>query len=456
MTVVAERHAKHFIEVVESAGTRLHGPDQQVWLATLDAEHDNLRAALTRMLSRGDGDSALRLACGCSPYWTSRGLRLEGQRWLEQSLLTGGTVPVSVQADAYTALGGFAISHHDYEAANRALERAIQLHRTSDNPRGVARSLYHFGDVAMYRGDYQRANDIWVEALAIARGCDDPHLLATTLAAQSLIVTISGEYSLAWELGQESLVLFQSLNDRDGTSMALGYLGYYALWQGELTQAERLGDQCLATAREGGGDWVAFAEQLIAHIALERGDLRLAGLYFRTSLEVNLLHDEGMMIADSFEGLAGVAASLGHGQRAATLLGAAEAVRERYDTPLPPPKEDRYARTAAALHETLRSDLREQAWSAGRQLSLSEAVEFAIAPDATSADHIPPSNASKLSVREVEVLRLVADGLSDREIAEQLFISHRTVMRHVTGILNKLGVSSRTAAATLAVREGLV
>jgi ATP/maltotriose-dependent transcriptional regulator MalT len=238
--------------------------------------------------------------------------------------------------------------------------------------------------------------------------------------------------------------------------MTLGYLGRYALWKGDLERAARLGEECSVAAREGGGDWMAFADHLLAQVALARGDLSRAGELYRSSLKFDVLQDEGMMIAECLEGLAGVAGELGDAARGATLLGAAEMVRERYDTPVPPQRQGRHDQILATVCAGLRGDELAAAWDAGRQLALDEAVRYALEPEATAPHSSEVTNSAGLSRREVEVLRLLVDGLSDREIGERLYISHRTVMRHVTSILNKLGVNSRTAAATRAVREGIV
>jgi non-specific serine/threonine protein kinase len=162
-----------------------------------------------------------------------------------------------------------------------------------------------------------------------------------------------------------------------------------------------------------------------------------------------------MGVAETFEGLAGAAVGLSRHERAAWLLGAAVALREKIDSPVPPPRRDRYERTLAATRSGLTDEAFEAAHDEGRSWTLPEAVEFALVPPSAEAPELAVSSAAGLTPRELDVLQLLVEGLSDREIAERLFISPYTVGRHVSNILAKLDVDSRTAAATWAVRSGL-
>jgi DNA-binding NarL/FixJ family response regulator len=165
-----------------------------------------------------------------------------------------------------------------------------------------------------------------------------------------------------------------------------------------------------------------------------------------------------MTTAECLEGLAGTAVGLGDGKRAARLLGAADSLRERVGTPLPPPRIDRYERTVAAIRKGLSDAEFEALRSEGNSWPQERAIDYALEETPAIRQSIEHSSApvAGLSKREIEVLRLLVEGLSDREIAEHLYISHHTAMRHVSNILRKLDVNSRTVAAAWAVRNGLV
>jgi non-specific serine/threonine protein kinase len=167
-----------------------------------------------------------------------------------------------------------------------------------------------------------------------------------------------------------------------------------------------------------------------------------------------------MWIADALSGFAGVAAAAGQPLLAARLLGAVATFSERLSWAVMA-FNVQHERALAATRAALAPEVFERAWAEGRALSLDDAIAEtpAILATVSAAPTLPAAAESDapqgLTRRELEVLRLLAQGLSDREIAARLFISHHTVMRHVASILGKLEVSSRTAAATWAVRHSL-
>jgi DNA-binding CsgD family transcriptional regulator len=453
-----QRQAAWVLELVERAAPELLGPNQVDWLQGLDAELDNVRAAFAFALARADGRQALRLAVGMIDYWSSRGLRPEGRAWLEQALALDAEVPALLRADAFTELGGFANLSGDYGTAEWALRQATELCRAAGSHAGVANALRYLGDIAIFRGRYQRAHEVLEQAVSMARLADDRRVLARTVAAQSLATTMLGDYTLASRLGEESLNLYHAVGDQEGVNSMLVWLGFYAVWQGDLERAARHAAEALEAAQAGGGDWIGMASELFGDVELERGNVARAGILFRTAIESHLRQSERLLIAECLEGLAQVAVGLGDSARGATLLGAAGALRELIDSPVLKPRRERHARTIAAIQAGVGGDAFAAAFAAGRRLTLEAAVRYALEPEAPSPEQ--PSSAkavgtASLSARELEVLRLVVEGLTDREIAQRLSISHRTVGNHVTNILTKLDLDSRTAAATWAVRHGV-
>jgi non-specific serine/threonine protein kinase len=164
------------------------------------------------------------------------------------------------------------------------------------------------------------------------------------------------------------------------------------------------------------------------------------------------------LIALALAGMARLAADRGQPERAARLVGAVAALREAGGLPVEPIYHEVHERTEAIARTALGEEAFAAAWDAGRTLRLGAAIA-----EAGELDRSPPASHSVpeqepqhgLTRRELEVLRLLAEGRSDREIAAALFISPRTVMHHVASILDKLGADSRTAAAAQAIRLGL-
>jgi DNA-binding CsgD family transcriptional regulator len=204
----------------------------------------------------------------------------------------------------------------------------------------------------------------------------------------------------------------------------------------------------------------------LAEAVADSGDLARAAALLRDSLTARADQGDRGGVAETLAGIAAIGSRSGFATRAATLLGAAAALRDAIGISLPPTEQGRQDRLLATLRRQLPGTEFDAAWSAGYGMTIMAAaseglavVEAIVAGTAVTAP-APPSvdaaEAAGLTKREIEVLRLLVEGYSDKEIGEALFISHRTAMTHVLNILNKLGVNSRTAAAAWALRHGVV
>ena len=193
-----------------------------------------------------------------------------------------------------------------------------------------------------------------------------------------------------------------------------------------------------------------------AGIARDRGDLDRATAFAQESLA--LFHElaDHRGIAVCLELIGSAIAAQGQTERATRLLAAAETVRETTGIDRPAARGAEQERTVAALRSTLGADAFARAWEAGRRLPLDEIVADALTPVEPAAPQIPSSGtrSSPLTRREREVAALIARGLTNRQIAEELFIAERTADTHVEHILAKLGLGSRTQVATWVVEQG--
>jgi ATP/maltotriose-dependent transcriptional regulator MalT len=193
-------------------------------------------------------------------------------------------------------------------------------------------------------------------------------------------------------------------------------------------------------------------------VALQAGDAaRLAA----TSVEALPLFGQLGSKLDMvlcLKNLASVAALRGLPTQAARLYAAVEALTEEMGFGRPDIEQQRHARAMQLARAALDADAWDAAWDAGRALSLDAAINEALALAALTAETPPPSGAPSggLTGRELEVLRLIADGLSNQEISAQLAVSPRTTTTHITNIFNKLGVQSRTQAVAAARRSGVL
>jgi DNA-binding CsgD family transcriptional regulator len=225
--------------------------------------------------------------------------------------------------------------------------------------------------------------------------------------------------------------------------------------------------ECLAIARQlGERRLVGRASHRLGDLAFVFGEYGAAWAHYEAGVRIHQMLGDRHYLALGLDGLAGVATQQGQPRRAARLLGAAAALRDQVgptaERSYEPLYDDFVARTRAALDEATF----DTAWNAGRLLTPDAALAEArialapppvIGPTPTRAPaaNAPPT-AEALTPREVEVLRLVAEGLSDVQVAERLFVSARTVHAHLRTIYGKLGVSSRGAATRWAVERGMV
>jgi DNA-binding CsgD family transcriptional regulator len=231
---------------------------------------------------------------------------------------------------------------------------------------------------------------------------------------------------------------------------------------GDLERAAPLFENLLAQTQEAGAMYFqALALQWSAALIQGQGNSALAATRYAEALRMFRDGGELLSVAGCLDGIAGV----GTGEdavSAARLLGAAAELRSSIGSPMFPQDRPIHEQAVAAAKASLGEATFAEAWEVGSQLSLDAAIEAAnalVEASVTAREDVVMTNAASapagLTPRELEVLRLVAEGRSDREIAEMLFISHNTAMKHVANILMKLDVESRTAAAAFAHRHGI-
>ena len=452
-------HAVYFAHLTEEARPALKsGPEQRQRLEQLECELENLRAALTWLVRVNDTERAYRFAVALDDFWWARGRYQEACEWLKKVISLPGEVSSNTKADALSSLGFLLKELGAYDESSKAYERAVVLYKETNDLTGLAQAFCDSGGLALYRGQYSRAAELHERSLEIARTNDDLYGLARSLAGLSVVTAVRGDFQRATALADEFLAVSQEIGDEIGRAGALGYLGYIALWQNDLETSYQRANDCIAVTRDLGEiGWLSFGLMLLAHIELERGEYQPAEEHFCESLRGVWGRREVMPIAECLEGLAGTAVGLGDRKRAARLLGSAAFLRARFGTPIPPPRLERHNQTATAARRGLGDGTFERIKAEAGVWPLEQAIDYALEGTPAVSQSVMPSASpvAGLSKREVEVLQLLAGGLSDREIADTLFISRHTVMRHVSNILRKLDVSSRAAAATWAVRNGL-
>jgi predicted ATPase/DNA-binding CsgD family transcriptional regulator/Tfp pilus assembly protein PilF len=458
------QHAVYFDAMAEEARRGLAGPEQGHWLDTVETELPNIRAALDWMIGNGDAGAAQLMSSALLRFWEARGRLSEGRGWLERALaLTGEEGPA--RARALSAAATLARRQGDYDRAEGLYRESLAIYRAIEDRPSIGSALNNLGVIAMQRGDLAGAAALYEDALGAFRTQNDRTRMAAALNNLGMVARRQEDFPRATELYREALELHRALGDRRGMGLALNNLGVVAYDRGEVARAAGLYDEALAVFRALDDQLdTALALNNLAEAVRDQGDLPRAASLFAESLTTRAEQGDRSGIAESLTGLASLAARARLGERGVRLVAAAAAIDTALGAAPAPAQREPRDRLLADLRRGMTADAFNVAWQSGAALSVPEAValgaetaaELAKAPVAPVATAEPAAVAEVgLTKREREVLRLIVEGQSDKEIGEALFISHRTAMTHVLNILNKLGVNSRTAAAAWAIRNGL-
>ncbi|MGH2615017.1 MAG: ATP-binding protein, partial [Thermomicrobiales bacterium] len=411
--VVRHRLAAWCLALAEPGYAGFFGPEHRQWLARLDADHDNLRAVLGWALDRGEAEIAQRLVYALSRFWYVRGHLSEGLMWSERALASGAETSAAARAGAMAVTSYMSWARGDDWRAAALWAEAIPLFRGLDDVPGLALALHAAGLVEEDRGEHDRARALQEEALTLCRSSEDTILfVAHVLYALGVVVyRQQGDLDLAESHFAEALRQLQELGDSYGAGIALANLGRVARDRGQYWEAAAL-----------------YAEALTLH--WDDGD--------------------SGRIASCLTGLGIVAALAGQGERAARLCGAAEALRETIGAPIPRYR-GQFERAIGAARTALGEQAFAAAWAAGRALSLVDAVRVARSKSLDNArpetGHATLAEQHGMTPRELEVLRLLPRGLTNRQIGDALFITERTAATHVRNIFAKLDIHSRAEAA---------
>jgi predicted ATPase/DNA-binding CsgD family transcriptional regulator len=452
---VRQLHLDWVIRFAEKAEPQLTGPDQAQWLVRLDAEHDNIRAALTWAQDHCH-EKGMRLASMLWRYRATHGLLTEGHTWLCRFLDSPVHAGERIRAKAFSSLGNLSLDLGDYHAASEAYQEALESWERLGHTRGIADALNGQGLVDWYRGDYDSARRRHERSLELRRSIGDRFGQGNSLTNLGNAVKDSGDPLAARELHQQALAIRQSIGHRVGVGVGYSYLnlGHVARRLEDVAEARAMFSKCLDTFQDIGDTLgVAYALHGLGLADMLSGDARQAGVNFLGALQIRLELGDRRGVVESVEGVASVAASLGQPPVAATLFGAASALREQIGAPMPAPDRPRHEKLVESVRRSLPLAAFSSNWKTGTGLSLPEAADLALAAarEVTSALEQP---AGMLSGREVEVLQLVAAGMTNAQVAEQLFLSRRTVDAHLRRIYDKLDLSSRAEAIRFAMDGG--
>jgi predicted ATPase/class 3 adenylate cyclase/DNA-binding CsgD family transcriptional regulator len=424
-------HAEYFLSLAETAELGMRGADQAAWLLRLQADQDNLRAALEWGLgSNGDADVALRI-CGALAWpWYNPGSHdgphpQESRRWFAEAL-SRGTTPSLGRVKALAGAGRFAHMQQESEVARPLIEESLTLARQIGDRWWIAWGLHMLGRISYFDGDAETATSLGLESLALAREIGDEWLVAWAVQLLALAAYIGGDVQAARRYFDESLVIRQRLDYREGISLIHSLLG---------------------TVEYHDGNYELSRNHLIESLDIQR--------------EVNA----GFVVGNTLANLAALAITLGEPEMGARISGAVSALAESVSIHPIPIVRVIYTPAIAQARAALGDERFNAEQAVGRRMSLDEAIAEARAIDVTSARPTQASSGSRartrarlpdgLTVREGDVLRLIAAGATSQEIANALTITVNTVETHITHVYQKIGARGRAEATAYALRHGL-
>ena len=417
---VRRRHRDWYLALAEQADASVRGPHEEAWLARVETEHDNLRAAIEWTKTQPDGAEAeARLAGALEWIWYLLGHWTEARARLEAVIDGEARVPPAHLLKVLVGTVRLAFRQGDLDRAGALCARGLTLARQLDDKSATAQFLLWSGIIAATLNRLAEAVAPVEEALAVCRAIGDRWWGLEALAMLGTVATMRGDYARAGGCLTECLTLSRETGNTNNMSYALRGLGVLAVRQGDASTALERYTECLELCRR----------------------VRTPGI-----------------IAECLEGLGRTASLRGEHERAAVLFGAAAALFQRLGGRLPLwADEAEHDRHIAAARAGLDPSAFAAAHDRGRAMTVDQAFDFALAvasPGRAGRD----GGAETLTAREREVASLIAQGRTNRQIAAKLVITERTAETHVQNILNKLGFSSRaqiaawTASASTAPR----
>lgn len=413
-----DRHAASMLSLVLQAAPYWFTAHQKRWSDQMDGEHDNLRAALAWLAKRGDRRDVARLAGGVWPFWFVRNHYAEGVAWLRQALAGSDGERTHERLRVLTGAGCLWLMRGNEPGARAFNEEAWRIAQALDNLSHIEFPYIGLAVCAYARGDYDEGNRWNEEALAAFRALGDTTPNALPLA-----------------------------------SVILCNMGLVAFDVGEPARAKTLAEEALAMQRALGFTWAASDSLLLlARIAEAAGEASRASALYRESLQLAADHVDMQQIVDHFDHYPAIDRGTGNIERAVMLLGAGNSIHELIGDQPGPDRQAQLDQVARDAEARLGEAEFTETWQAGYLLSLDDAIAIGLEVEVPPQLRTTPGFAAQVGVtrRELDVLCLVAEGQTDQEIADALFISRRTVNTHVSRVLSKLGASSRREAVRLA------
>jgi predicted ATPase len=410
------RHAAYYLNLAEAAQPQLQGGQQVAWLDRLEAEHDNLRAALEWLLETGDAEAALRLSGALWLFWQVRGYFTEGIGWFGRALeQAGASHRTLARAKALNGAGFLTLYRYDTDRAVTLVEESLAIARELEDGAEIAHALNNLGTIAIDQCDYERALAYCTESLALARELGMTWLSGWALMSMGRVALERRDTRRASDLLEESLALFRSIEGKRGMAFALMMQGYVALHENAIQRAMELLKAGLALVRELKDTYgIIYTTADLAQVArhqglpdkaieliaeslalsreqedrpaitlalltsgqllVDQGAYEQANAMLKEGLTLAIEQDDALLIALGLIGLASVRVKQERPDQAARLLGACEALCEAKNVYLNDVEQADYDTAVSSLRADLDQEALAAAWALGRAMSPQQAL----------------------------------------------------------------------------------
>jgi len=415
---IRRRHAVHFAELAGASEAGLTGPEAASWTARLEAAVADLDVALRWADENADVGLGLQISADLWRWWLISGRLAFGRGWLGKFLARAGQRRDERTGRAFGSAAVLAVENGDYGDAIAHARMALAIFEALGLRERMAFAATVLGSAQRNLGDRAAARDSFQQAMDLRAALGDRRGVSVAMNNMALLAVDDGDLARARDLFEQTLVIKRQLGERRSLAIGLANLSEVLIRTGQLDAAHRALDEAAELAAGLGNP------QLIGTIRCNQGDLAAQQRHWADAAG----HYQAAVLAHQEAGHAGdvVLAMVGLGRASHRLGHPADAAK--------------HLRAAEALADGIGSPQR-----------LAE-VRSALADIGESAAGAPPGG---LTARQAEVLRLLAAGMSNKEIAAELYLSPTTVERHLATVYRKLGLGGRVEATRYAVVHGL-
>ena len=461
-TTARQAHAHYFLTLAETAVPHLRGRQQEQWLDQLEQEHDNLRAALGWALESKDVETAVRLGTALWQFWLLHGYLNEGHQWLERIhdlCLTMDEVSPSLLAHLLVGVGAFN-NYLDNERGITLHQESLALFRQMNDKAGIVAAQQGLARAAMRGGQFDWAVDQYQQCLTLSRELNDDWGIAHALTFLGQTYCFMGDFKAARQPLEEGLARIRSIGDRQSLALALQSMGFLESSVANLRAAHALFRESLSLIRHS-GDRVGIARATFS--------LGLIAIQRKKHLEARDLLAEAVALSREFGDrylycgclalIANLALHGGKVKRALELLGSIHALLQEINSTPPAVVQDIIEEVKQQAQVRLDQADFAAAWAAGQAMTWEQTYELqgmVLSEIGVAAAESPIAYPRGLTKREVEVLRLLTEGLTNAQIAKNLVVSPYTINAHLRSIYGKLEVSTRAAATRFALEHDIV